>query len=73
MTITTYYANCNITRRNAQAEAIINFVNDLTESNGDCHSWDAVRAHIDALIDTDAQKQLGITIEADVAELVQED
>lgn len=73
MTITTYYANYNLNRRNPHADAIINFVNDLTESNGDCHSWDAVRAHIDDLIDPDAQKQLGITIEADVEELVQED
>lgn len=73
MTITTYYANCSQYRRNPQADAIINFVNDLTESNGDCHSWDAVRAHIDALIDADAQKQLGITIEAEVAELDLED
>lgn len=63
MTITTYYATHKLDRRNAEADAIIHLINDTTYGNGDNRSWDAMRAHIDALADPETQQRLKITIE----------
>lgn len=70
MTITTYYATYKLGRRDAEADAIVHFVNDTTAASGDSHSWDATRAHVNAMADTDTQRRLGIVIEADQFELV---
>jgi len=73
MTITTYYATYKLDRSDAEANAIIHRVNDLTADSGDNRSWDSTRAHIDALVDSDTQKRLGIIIEAEEFELMADD
>ena len=73
MTITNYYATYNLGRSDFEAEAIVHHINDLTAGSGDNRSWDATRAHINALADADTQRRLGITIEAEEFELVAED
>ena len=73
MTITTYYATHKLGRSNAEADAIVHHVNDVTAGNGDNRSWDAVRAHIDALTDPETQQRLRIVIEEETFELSSED
>jgi hypothetical protein len=73
MTITTYYATRRPGHSDRETDAIIHLVNDLTAENGDNRSWDATRAHLDALTDADTQSRLGITIEAEQYELTTED
>lgn len=73
MTITTYYATHKLGHSNPDADAIVHFINDTTADCGDNRSWDATRAHIDALADADTQKRLGIIIEAEEFELVADD
>ena len=73
MTITTYYATHKLGRSDAEADALIHLINDLSEGNGDNRSWDATRAHINALTDSDTQARFGITIEAEQRELLTED
>ncbi len=73
MTITTYYAAYRQGRSNAEADHIIHRINDLTADNGDNRSWDAMRAHINALTDPETQDRLGITIEAEQFELMADD
>jgi hypothetical protein len=73
MTNTTYYVTHKLGRPDAEANAIIHLINDLAFSSGDNRSWDATRAHVDALADPDTQKRFGITIEAEQSELVAED
>ncbi|OHC62083.1 MAG: hypothetical protein A2045_07055 [Rhodocyclales bacterium GWA2_65_20] len=73
MTITTYYATYHLGRHDAEADAIVHSVNDLTAGNGDSRSWDATHAYIDALADAATQKRLGIVVEADQYELVDEE
>ncbi len=73
MTITTYYATHRLGRPHAEADAIVHRINDLTAGSGDNRSWDAMRARIDALADADTQARLGISIEAESFEAVEED
>jgi len=73
VTITTYYATHKLGRSNAEADAIVHHVNDVTAGNGDNRSWDAVRAHIDALTDPETQQRLKIIIEEEKFELDSED
>jgi hypothetical protein len=73
MTITTYYATHKLGRSNAEADALIHLINDVTAGNGDNRSWDATRAHLNALTDADTQTRFGITIEAEQFELLTED
>lgn len=69
MTITTYYATHKFGRPHPEADAIVHHVNDLTAATGVNRSWDATRAHVDALADADTQRRLGIVIEAEQFEL----
>ncbi len=73
MTITTYFATHKLGRSNAEADAIVHHINDLTAGNGDNRSWDAVRAHIHALTDPETQQRLNIIIEEERFELGSED
>jgi hypothetical protein len=73
MTITTYYATHRLGRSNAEADAIVHHINDLTAGNGDNRSWDAMRAHINALTDAETQQRLSIIIEEEKFELGSED
>ena len=73
MTITTYYATYKPGRRDAEADAIVHLVNDTTAATGDSRSWDATRAHVNALADAETQERLGIVIEADQFELMDEE
>lgn len=73
MTITTYYATYKLGRADAEAEAIVHLINDLTAGNGDNRSWDATRAHVDELADPDTQNRLRITVEAEQFEHLAED
>jgi len=73
MTITTYYATYKLGRADAEADAIVHLINDLTAGNGDNRSWDATRAHIDTLADADTQQRLGIVIDAENFELPADD
>ena len=72
MKITTYYAAYKKPGR-PEAAAIVNCVNDLMAGSGESYSWDATRAHIDALADADTQRRLGITVAADEAEAADDD
>jgi hypothetical protein len=73
MTITTYYATHKLGRSSAEADALIHMINDLAAGNGDNRSWDTTRADINALIDPETQTRLGITIEAEQFELLDDD
>lgn len=73
MTITTYYATHKLGRSNAEADAIVHLINDLTAGNGDNRSWDAIRAQINALTDAETQRRLNIIIEEEKFELGSED
>ena len=73
MTITTYYATHRLGRSNAEADAIVHLINDMTAGNGDNRSWDAMRAQINALTDTETQQRLKIIIEEEKFELGSED
>ena len=73
MTITTYYATHRLGRAHADANAIVHLINDVASGTGDNRSWDATRAHLDALADAETQRRLGITIEAEHCELEAED
>ena len=73
MTITTYYAAHKLGRANGEADALIHLVNDTTAGSGDNRCWDATRAHIDALVDSDTQRRLGIVIEAEQFDLASDD
>ncbi len=73
MTITTYYAACMQSRSNAEAASIVHLINDLTAATGDNRSWDAMRAQINALADSDTQHRLGIVIEAEEFEHMADD
>lgn len=71
-TITTYFATHDLGRTStntADADAICNRVNALTESNGDSLHRDRVQAEIDALADAETQKLYGITIETTEVEI----
>jgi hypothetical protein len=73
MTVTTYYATHRLGRSNAEADAIVHFINDLTAGNGDNRSWDAMRAQINALTDSETRQRLDIVIEEEKCELGSED
>lgn len=73
MTITTYYATHKLGRSNAEADAIVHLVNDLTAGNGDNRSWDAMRAQINALTDPETQQRLNIIIEEEKFDIGSED
>ena len=73
MTITTYYATHKSGRTHRDADAIVHRVNDMTAESGDNRSWDATRAHIDALADSATQQRYGIAIEAEQFELEGDD
>lgn len=73
MTITTYYATHKLGRSNAEADAIVHLINDLTAGNGDNRSWDAMRAQINALTDSDTQQRFNIVIEDEKSELLADD
>ena len=73
MTITTYYATHGLDRSNAEANAIVHLINDLTAGNGDNRSWDAMRAQVDALTDSETRQRLNIIIEEEKFDLGSED
>ena len=73
MTITTYYATHKLGRSNAEADAIVHLINDLTAGNGDNRSWDAMRAQINALTDPETQQRLNIIIEEEKFDIGSED
>jgi hypothetical protein len=73
MTITTYYATHRLGRSNAEADAIVHFINDLTSDNGDNRSWDAMRAQLNALTDSETRQRLNLIIEEEKFELGSED
>lgn len=73
MTITTYHATHQLGHANRDADAIVHLINDTTAASGDNRSWDATRAHINALTDPDTQQRLGLGIEAEQYELVDDD
>ena len=73
MTITTYFVTRKPGRSYAEADAVIHLVNDLAADNGDNRSWDATRADINALVDPDTQARLGIIIQAEQFELMDDD
>jgi nicotinamidase-related amidase len=73
MTLTTYYATHTLGHRDAEADAIVDMVNDLTAGSGDNRSWDATRARVDALADSATQRRLGIVVEAETHELDSEE
>lgn len=70
MQITTYY----VTRRSmtvgadADAAALVDYINDTGAGNGDNRSWNATRARLDELLDADTQSRLGVAIEAEQSE-----
>ncbi len=66
MEITTYY----VTHKAADTDtkALLHLINDTGAGNGDNRSWNALRAQIDALIDAETQRRLGIAIEAEQSE-----
>ena len=73
MTNTTYYVTHKLEHSDPEANAIVHLINDLTFNSGDNRSWDATRAHVNALADADMQRRIGITIEAEQTEVVAED
>jgi sirohydrochlorin ferrochelatase len=73
MTNTTYYVTHKLGRSDPDANAIVHLINDLAFTSGDNRSWDATRAHVDALADPDTQRRIGIMIEAEQTEVVGED
>ena len=73
MTLTTYYATHRLGRSDAEADAIVHLINDVTAGNGDNRSWDAMRAQINALTDSDTQQRLNIIIEDEKSELLADD
>ena len=73
MTVTTYYVTHKLGHPDAEANAILHLINDLAFSSGDNRSWDATRAHVDALADAEMQARYRITVEAEQSELVPED
>jgi hypothetical protein len=70
MTFTTYYATHSAAQNRNEANAIVHHINDVTAASGDNRSWDATRAHLNALADSETQARLGITIEAEDNELM---
>jgi len=70
MTLTTYYATHSAAQNRNEANSIVHHINDLTEASGDNRSWDATRAHLNALADSETQARLGITIEAEQSEVL---
>jgi hypothetical protein len=70
MTFTTYYATHSAAQNRNEANAIVHHINDATAASGDNRSWDATRAHLNALADSETQARLGITIEAEDSELM---
>ena len=73
MTITTYHATHGLGRSHAEANSLVHTINDMTAGNGDNRSWDAVRAHVDALADSATQQRLQISIEAEKHDSAHED
>ena len=49
MTLTPYYATHSAAQNRNEANAIVHHINDLTAGSGDNRSWDATRAHLNAL------------------------
>jgi hypothetical protein len=70
MQVTTYYVTQRIAAgfNDADAAALINLINDVGAGNGDNRSWNAMRAQVDAALDTDTQRRLGVFIEPLVSE-----
>jgi hypothetical protein len=73
MTITTYYATHRLGHTDAEANAIVHLINDLTAGSGDNRSWDAMRAQVHALADAETRQRLNIIIEEEKMELGLED
>jgi len=68
MQITTYYVTHKAGQIDADARAGLHLINDTAFCNGDNRSWNAMRAQVDALLDKDTQRQLGVMIEAEQCE-----
>ncbi len=70
MTITMYYVThkTKVGFADMEAQATIHRINDMTFCNGDNRSWNATQAHLNALMDAETQKRLGIVIEAEECE-----
>lgn len=70
MQITTYY----ITHKapagflDVDALALVDLINDTGYGNGDNRSWNAMRAQVDALLDGETQRRLGIALESETSE-----
>lgn len=66
MQFTTYYVTQRAAagRFDADAAALVHLINDTGAGNGDNRSWNAMRARLDATLDAETQRQLGITIES---------
>jgi len=73
MTITTYYAAHRLGQSHAEANAIVHLINDLTAGSGDNRSWDAMRAQVNALVDSETQRRLNIILEEEKNESGSED
>jgi hypothetical protein len=73
MTITTYYVTHKLGRFDADANATIHLINDMAYNGGENRSWDATRALVNSLVDSDTQARFGINIETEECELVAED
>ncbi|MBU1235550.1 MAG: hypothetical protein KJ634_00685 [Gammaproteobacteria bacterium] len=73
MTITTYYVTHRLGRPDADTSATIHLINDLTFGTKENRSWDATRALVDQLVDPEAKRRYGISIEAEQSELADED
>jgi hypothetical protein len=70
MEITTYYVTCKagIPVADEDAKALVHLINDTGAGNCDNRSWNALHAQIDALLDAETQRRLGIVVEAERSE-----
>ncbi|MGE5467298.1 MAG: hypothetical protein ACM3Y9_07740 [Ignavibacteria bacterium] len=68
MQVTTYYVTRKTMKFEPEAQALVDLINDTSCGNGDNHSWNAMRAQLDASIDRDTQQRLGIAVVAEQSE-----
>lgn len=70
MQITTYYVTHRLPTdfADADAAAMVDLINDTGYGNGDNHSWNAMRARIDEVLDAETQRRLGVALVAESIE-----
>lgn len=70
MQITTYYVTHRLPTdfADADAAALVDLINDTGYGNGDNRSWNLMRAQIDALLDPETQRRLGVALVAETIE-----